>query len=453
MKKLFLILLVLLWIPVFAVGDGLAAIYVKQSGQSDKIYYAHRDHLDSVLSLTDSDGMAVFKANYDAWGKQTITTNTFKYHRGFTGHEHLPEFALINMNGRMYDPILGRFLSPDPYVQVPGFSQSFNRYSYAFNNSLVYTDPSGEIAWFVPVIVGIVSGVANLAANWDNVDGFWYGAATFVTGAEAGIATVYSGGSGLVALVSVGAGSGFITGGVNNIVTQTGTNFSRFSNVDWGQTMESSIIGGVAGSAGGVAGYWAATSSTLVNGISSPVLRSAVVSPLAAGTGHIAGGTTANLIAGQSFGEAFANSFEGIGQSMAIGTVIGMATTIGVSYASGISPWTGKTIEPKIEQNNNINKKISVQKQARHIAGTAKPGGGFLNNLEDAQTVLNAVHSGEATYLDTSSQGHLVYRFDGVTGTNVNIGAGISGQPTNVFMIKGTIHPTIVPTNPFWKAP
>jgi RHS repeat-associated protein len=222
MKKLFLILFVLLWIPVFAVGDGLTAIYVKQSGQSDKIYYAHRDHLGSVLSLTDSNGMAVFKASYDAWGKQTITTNIFKYHRGFTGHEHLPEFALINMNGRMYDTILGHFLSPDPYVQAPGFSQSFNRYSYALNNLLVYTDPSGEIAWFVPVIVGIVSGAANLAANWDNVDGFWDGAATFVTGAGAGIATVYSGGSGLAALVSVGAGSGFITGGVNNIVAQTG---------------------------------------------------------------------------------------------------------------------------------------------------------------------------------------------------------------------------------------
>jgi hypothetical protein len=80
---------------------------------------------------------------------------------------------------------------------------------------------------------------------------------------------------------------------------------------------------------------------------------------LAAGTGHIAGGTMANLIAGQSFGEAFANSFEGIGQSMAIGTVIGMATTIGVSYARGISPWTGKTIQSNTNYNiqfgNNSN--------------------------------------------------------------------------------------------------
>jgi RHS repeat-associated protein len=140
MKKLFLTLSVLL-----SAISGLSAIYVKQPNQSDKIYYVHRDHLGSILSLTDANGTAVFNASYDAWGKQTITTNTFKFHRGFTGHEHLPEFALINMNGRMYDPILGRFLSPDPYVQAPEFSQSFNRYSYCVNNPLIYTDPSGEI--------------------------------------------------------------------------------------------------------------------------------------------------------------------------------------------------------------------------------------------------------------------------------------------------------------------
>ena len=73
--------------------------------------------------------------------------------RGFTGHslsreerngKHLPEFGLINMNGRLYDPLLGRFLSPDNNVQLPDFSQNFNRYSYALNNPLKYTDPSGE---------------------------------------------------------------------------------------------------------------------------------------------------------------------------------------------------------------------------------------------------------------------------------------------------------------------
>ena len=64
--------------------------------------------------------------------------------RGFTGHEHLPEFDLINMNGRIYDPMVGRFLSPDPFVQFPEFPDSCNRYSYALNNPLRYIDPSGH---------------------------------------------------------------------------------------------------------------------------------------------------------------------------------------------------------------------------------------------------------------------------------------------------------------------
>jgi hypothetical protein len=128
-----------------------------------------------------------------------------------------------------------------------------------------------------------------------------------------------------------------------------GKNFSGFNQVDWGQVGVSSAIGGVAGFAGGAAGYWASGASFAVNGISSPVARSAVVSSIAAGAGHIAGGTTANLIAGQNFGDAFVNSFEGIGKSMAMGMAIGVATTIGVSYANGINPWTGKSINHTIQ--------------------------------------------------------------------------------------------------------
>ena len=117
---------------------------MKQSRQSDKIYYAHTDHLGSILSLTDNNGTSVFKATYDAWGRQTVSQNTIGLARGYTGHEHLPEFGVIDMNGRMYDPLLGRFLSPDPYVQMPDYSQNFNRYAYCLNNPLIYTDPSGE---------------------------------------------------------------------------------------------------------------------------------------------------------------------------------------------------------------------------------------------------------------------------------------------------------------------
>jgi RHS repeat-associated protein len=64
--------------------------------------------------------------------------------RGFTAHEFLSDFNLYNMNGRLYDPVVGRFLSPDPYITDPSFSQSYNRYSYCLNNPLKFIDYSGE---------------------------------------------------------------------------------------------------------------------------------------------------------------------------------------------------------------------------------------------------------------------------------------------------------------------
>ncbi|OIR25173.1 hypothetical protein BGC33_05595 [Bathymodiolus thermophilus thioautotrophic gill symbiont] len=51
--------------------------------------------------------------------------------------------GFIHMNGRVYDPSIGRFLSADPNIQAPYNTQSYNRYSYTINNPLKYTDPDG----------------------------------------------------------------------------------------------------------------------------------------------------------------------------------------------------------------------------------------------------------------------------------------------------------------------
>ncbi|MEM6272605.1 MAG: hypothetical protein AAF998_24550 [Bacteroidota bacterium] len=99
---------------------------------------------------------------------------------------------------------------------------------------------------------------------------------------------------------------------------------------------------------------------------------------------------------------------------------------------------------------NSLRRAVSVQKQARHLLGSAPAGKGYLNNIGEAQAVLDAVHNGNATFLGTSRAGHQVFRFSGVTGTNVNLRHGISAQSTNVFMVKGTRSPSIVPTNPNW---
>ncbi len=94
--------------------------------------------------------------------------------RGYTGHEMLPEFGIINMNGRLYDPLLGRFFSPDNYVQLPDFAQSYNRYSYCLNNPLKYTDPSGELfgiddAVFAFAAFNVASSMMQAAANGQNI--------------------------------------------------------------------------------------------------------------------------------------------------------------------------------------------------------------------------------------------------------------------------------------------
>jgi len=95
------------------------------------------------------------------------------------------------------------------------------------------------------------------------------------------------------------------------------------------------------------------------------------------------------------------------------------------------------------------------QKQLRHVAGDPLLGTGkgssYMNSVADAQKILDAYHAGQTTILGQNAQGFPVVRFDGVTGTNVNSKVGITNQPTNVFIIKGTSSPSVVPTNPNWS--
>lgn len=142
-------------------GGEIAAVYTE--GTSDAgMYYYHNDHLGSPWLITNASGVEVQRLNFNAWGRRRDVSDWSKYtnlpemkfDRGFTGHEHLEMFGLINMNARLYDPVLGRFLSPDPIIQVPDFTQSYNGYSYAMNNPLSYKDPNGESFILVAAIIG-----------------------------------------------------------------------------------------------------------------------------------------------------------------------------------------------------------------------------------------------------------------------------------------------------------
>ncbi|WP_460098810.1 two-partner secretion domain-containing protein [Pseudomonas sp. H3_C08] len=93
------------------------------------------------------------------------------------------------------------------------------------------------------------------------------------------------------------------------------------------------------------------------------------------------------------------------------------------------------------------------QKQNRHIGGRAEHearGGGYMSSREDAQAVLDAYHAGKVEILGKNASGFPIVKYEGVTGFNVNKGAGVVDQATNVFIIKGTKSPSIVPTNPNW---
>ena len=112
--------------------------------------YIHTETQGNYNVITDGTGTKLETLAFDPWGRRRNPTNwsftnvpaTFLFDRGYTGHEHLDRFRLINMNGRVYDPALARFLSPDPFITNPANSQNYNRYSYCLNNPLKYTDPS-----------------------------------------------------------------------------------------------------------------------------------------------------------------------------------------------------------------------------------------------------------------------------------------------------------------------
>lgn len=116
--------------------------HLTSAANDDALEYLHRDYKDSVVAITDATGALKQRLSYKPFGERRDGDNT-NDRRGFTDHEHLAESGLIHMNGRVYDPLLGRFLSPDILVQAPYNSQSYNRYSYVWNNPVSFVDPSG----------------------------------------------------------------------------------------------------------------------------------------------------------------------------------------------------------------------------------------------------------------------------------------------------------------------
>jgi RHS repeat-associated protein len=236
-------------------GGMLVAMYVIENGIG-QYYYPHQDHLGSIIHITDESAEIVYTQSFDAWGR-TRNADDLSYEniaerpnwlwRGFTGHEHLDEFGLINMNGRLYDPEIGRMLSPDNFVQSPDYTQSYNRYSYVWNNPLKYTDPDGE--WVHLVIGAVVGGAINWALNgaefsWEGLGYFAVGAVAgaLSAGVGAGVSAGLAGGSfvagftGTATISSTGFAAGFAVGAaggaVNGMIVGTGNSLLKGNNFD-----------------------------------------------------------------------------------------------------------------------------------------------------------------------------------------------------------------------------
>ncbi len=240
----------------------------------EQVYGVITDRQGSIMALYNTQGNIVYETTYDAWGRErnpisadytATTTRPIWLIRGYTGHEHLTEFGLINMNGRLYDPQLARMLSPDNFVQDATSTQGFNRYSYVLNNPLKYKDPSGEfIPILIPIAIGVLAGgfagyqigKAEGATGWEMVGYIAGGAviggvAGWAGGAIGGaIAGANFAGASAVGAIVGGASSGAISGG----------GFAALGGGDIGEGMwKGAVTGAVGGFVGGaIGGGWGA---------------------------------------------------------------------------------------------------------------------------------------------------------------------------------------------------
>jgi RHS repeat-associated protein len=114
---------------------------MKEGGER---YFLHGDHLGSTRVVTDASGQPVKELDYAPFGQTTTETGSLIVPKKFTGKELDPSTGLYDYGARFYDPVLGRFLSPDPLIPDISNPQALNRYSYVYNNPLKYTDPTGR---------------------------------------------------------------------------------------------------------------------------------------------------------------------------------------------------------------------------------------------------------------------------------------------------------------------
>ena len=334
--------------------NGSIVVYEKASDVY-MLYHGYYDAQGSLIALTDNSGNVPARYAYDPWGSRVSpidwtqsadAPDVLGINRGYTMHEHLDEFELINMNGRVYDPAVAQFLSPDPYIQDAGNWLNYNRYAYCYNNPTRYTDPSGD------VIGAVIGGAINVWANQDACDGIGQVMAAFGAGALAGGLTAATGGatSGLLATAGAGFVSAAIGGaalsGTNNLIAQTGEGFS--GQVNWNEVGINALSGslsGVAGYAGSqyIGPYIGTTISNTVK-VNSPMIASGINGMAAGFMGGAAAGYVGNYVLTEDYHMASQAAIYG----GVYGGITGLAGGVGAGYRyakeHNLNKWNGKSL-------------------------------------------------------------------------------------------------------------
>jgi len=217
-------------IHVFAGGKRLASVFLDGTTQ-----FYHTNHLGSSSVVTDQYGgrkeqieyfpFGVYRAVGHVNGTYDWDPNFPDVFYTFTGQEDDDDLGLYNYGARLYDPVLGRFISPDGIVQAPDDPQTLNRYSYARNNPLIYTDPSGNFFGIIESIVAALSsylvtslGVTAGVTAYTAAATITYTTISVVGGAALGAATSAATGGDIGMGALTGAISGLIFYGAGNII-------------------------------------------------------------------------------------------------------------------------------------------------------------------------------------------------------------------------------------------
>ncbi|MGD9159118.1 MAG: toxin TcdB middle/N-terminal domain-containing protein, partial [Desulfobacteraceae bacterium] len=210
---------------IFELRNGQAMSHIFADGKkivtlsNGKEYYTHSDHLGSTSVVTDETGTIVEEIGYLPFGatlfRNVFNGSTWESAYRFTGQEFDEEYHLYNYGARLYDPIMCRFIAPDTIVPNWTNPQSLNRYSYCYNNPLIYVDPSGHIGFLAAVFMGAWIGGSVAILTGGNVlqgmlcgaisGGFFYGAGVLAAAGKNA--------------VLVHAGAGAASGGINAAIS------------------------------------------------------------------------------------------------------------------------------------------------------------------------------------------------------------------------------------------